>query len=354
MVVTGNKGEWSEYYAFLKLLVDMKLNFGGPSYDAIGGYYVVKKVSRVERDGTKSYTFEPDGTINIFVDGIAAGTFDGRALKAKTEILFSSLLESRGASFPVLDSVEVMQILKNSSLKASSASKEDLIIKVYDDVTGSTPEIGFSIKSIIGGAPTLLNASKATNFVYEVKNLNAEAISSINSKTTIRERLMAAEESGGSIEYIGLDSKNFEVNLQLLESTLPIILAKMIQFYYIGSGRRFEQVIDAMITQGVVLPGINGRLGYEYRLQNLLFAIALGMVPNTLWDGNVRAPGGYIVVKKNGELVSYSAYNSDDIKKNLLQTCRFETPDTGRHGFGYLYEENGKVYIKLNLQIRFV
>jgi len=57
-------------------------------------------------------------------------------------------------------------------------------MQIHDPLTGHNSIGGFSIKSDLGNAPTLLNASGATNFVYEVEGLTADDIAEINSINT--------------------------------------------------------------------------------------------------------------------------------------------------------------------------
>ena len=62
----------------------------------------------------------------------------------------------------------------------------------------------------------------------------------------------------------------------------------------------------------------------------------------------------YVIVKDNGEVLAYHIYNRDAFEKYLLNNTKFERGSTGKHGFATLYMENGKRYINLNLQIRFI
>ena len=67
------------------------------------------------------------------------------------------------------------------------------------------------------------------------------------------------------------------------------------------------------------------------------------------------ANGGYLVVRKDGEVVCYHFYNRNDIEDYLYYNTRFERASRSRYGFGSLYRgDDGQVYIKLNLQIRFL
>ena len=76
--------------------------------------------------------------------------------------------------------------------------------------------------------------------------------------------------------------------------------------------------------------------------------------PSKEWKGRYDANGGYLVVRKDGEIVCYHFYNRNDIEDYLYHNTRFERGSRTRHNFGSLFrEEDGDVYIRLNLQIRF-
>jgi len=42
------------------------------------------------------------------------------------------------------------------------------------------------------------------------------------------------------------------------------------------------------------------------------------------------------------------------LNDDLLEQTKLETASTSKHNFGKLYKENGDLFIKLNLQIRFI
>jgi len=77
------------------------------------------------------------------------------------------------------------------------------------------------------------------------------------------------------------------------------------------------------------------------------------MTPSGIWIGKYDATGGIIIVKEDGDLVCYHIYNRNEFQDYLLNNTRFEQASTSRYKFGSLYKENGKIYLKLNLQIRF-
>ena len=50
----------------------------------------------------------------------------------------------------------------------------------------------------------------------------------------------------------------------------------------------------------------------------------------------------------------YHLFNRNEFENYLVKNTKFETASTSRHQFGSIYKENGKYYLKLNLQIRFI
>jgi len=65
------------------------------------------------------------------------------------------------------------------------------------------------------------------------------------------------------------------------------------------------------------------------------------------------ATGGYLIVKENGDILCYHIYNSNQFEDYLFANTKLETASSTRHDFGKIYEDNGQIYFKLNLQIRF-
>ena len=72
-----------------------------------------------------------------------------------------------------------------------------------------------------------------------------------------------------------------------------------------------------------------------------------------LWSGKYDANGGYLVVKKDGEILCYHFYDQNRFEDFLFKNAYLERGKTRRHGYASLYrDEDSNVYFKLNLQIR--
>lgn len=359
-MLTGNRGEWSEIYAFLKLLSEKKLYAADSDLNRIESiYYPIIKILRSECDDNLEYIC--NSTIRI----ISGNT--GNELLAvpisefaeKAFFMLEQLKKSKGSSFSIPDIESFMNYIKCKTMKARSVDKSDIKIVVHDINTGFNPTLGFSIKSKLGKAPTLLNAARTTNFIYEIldKNLTEAQINEINgieSNSKIRTRINKIQELGCTLNFTDMESQIFLSNLQVIDSSLPLIIAQMLILFYKGAAstlidllREIERINPCNFNNEYQHPF------YEYKVKNFITDIALGMKPASIWNGKYDATGGYLIVKEDGDVLCYHMYNRNDFQEYLLKNSRFETPSSSRHYFGEIYKENSRLLLKLNLQIRF-
>ena len=92
---------------------------------------------------------------------------------------------------------------------------------------------------------------------------------------------------------------------------------------------------------------------YEYKIKHLLTSAALGMMPATAWSGRYDANGGYLVVRKNGEILCYHFYDRNRFEDYLFFNAYLERSSTSRHEYASIIKENdGTLSFKLNLQVR--
>lgn len=78
------------------------------------------------------------------------------------------------------------------------------------------------------------------------------------------------------------------------------------------------------------------------------------MMPSKVWSGELDATGGYLIVKEDGDILCYHIYNRNEFEDYLLNNTKLETASSTRHDFGTIYKQNGDLFFKLNLQIRFI
>lgn len=72
------------------------------------------------------------------------------------------------STFELPESVALMNDYHLEKVKANSSMKSDIEAIIKDELITQSKPIGFSIKSQVGGASTLLNASKRTSFIKSI------------------------------------------------------------------------------------------------------------------------------------------------------------------------------------------
>lgn len=356
-MLTGNRGEWSEIYALFKLLGDKQLNAGDPNLNKIEElFYPIVKIIRIEIDG--QFEYEINGDLVIISGGeeqlrIPVKTFTAQASKMLDK------MKGETGSFSLPEIEAFMNSVKCKKLKAQSTTKTDIRIVIHDQRINQTADLGFSIKSQLGNDATILNAGKTTNFIYEILgfNPNLEEINTINeieSKSKIKDRLEAIKNSGGKLKFVSLENSIFKNNLVLIDSLLPNILAEIITIFYTSKLSSTKDLTNIINQENPLQFDTQfAHTFYEYKIKRLLTDVALGMMPSKVWTGIYDATGGYLIVKLNGEVLCYHIYNRNQFEDYLFANTKLETASSTRHEFGKIYEENGKFYFKLNLQIRY-
>lgn len=358
MSLTGNKGEWSEIYVLLKLLGEKRVYAGDAELNRIEDlFYPILKVLRNEQGNNYEYSIN---------DNIVIVTEKGEELLRKNVVDFLEqarqllvvIQNSRGV-FSAPEIERFMSEIRCNTLKAKSQDKTDIRIVIHDLRTGMTPKLGFSIKSQVGNDSTLLNAGKTTNVCYRIDDcelLETEIVSinEINSRQKILDRTKAILKKG-TLQYVGMDDTTFNNNLVLIDSLLPQIVAEiLLQGYSTGEYDLKKNTEEVAKKNPMNYDISNNHAYYEHKIKNLLVASALGMVPHTPWNGKYDANGGYLVVKEDGEVLCYHFYDRNYFEDYLYKNTRLETPSTSRYGFGLIFKgDDGKLYYKLNLQIRF-
>lgn len=358
MVIRGNKGEWSEIYTLFRLLGDGKLFAGDADMNRLPLFYPILSIIRNEIEELR-YNPNRDGCVNIIKsDGTSVATVRMSEFCEQADALFATIKAMKASSFEVPEAEAFMGRIFCSRLKAPSHDKSDIQIVIHDLRTGMMPLLGFSVKSQLGAKSTLLNASGATNMTYRIAGcaLSDEDVIVINSVDDHWSRMKTIRSYGGHLEFMSYDNLAFENNLLFVDYCLPKLMAYCVEAaHFMGGGNTVKDVVAfAASSNKLGYDGVNVGAFYEYKMKNLLVASALGMTPSKPWEGKYDATGGYIVVKKDGDIVCYHFYNKNELEDYLFSNTYFERGSRERHNFGVLYRDSdGTVCLKLNLQIRF-
>lgn len=357
-MISGNRGEWSEFYAFLRVLSNGRVLSADANLNVLPGspYIPVVKAIRQGSD-QEPLNYNTGSTITVTdSNDTLLLEIDSSQVKEQADYLYSEIAKSEFCSSGAFELPEVEKFMNKllvTSLKAPSASKTDITLQIHDERTGTDPVCGWSIKSEIGAAPTLLNASAATNIVYRVTGLEfdqIEQINSIDSRAKIMLRVQEIINNGGRFEFLeGRDT--FIRNLRLIDSVFPQILSEALMIRYKDKVTAIKDIVGLLEERDPLSLGAGM---YEYKFKKFLCSIALGMVPAENWNGRDDANGGYIIVRKDGEVVAFHVYNRDAFEDYLFDHTKIDTPSSSRHHFGELYQKDRMICFDLNFQIRFI
>lgn len=357
-MLKGNKGEWSEIYAFCYLLSHGILRAADKDLNPTNVFFPILKILREEDRGTvlNYYPANADwNEIKVFNGNTLLGTVS----KEEMDNIVATLLDKIPSGERAFTIPEVEQFFNGihiHKLKADSAHKQDIDVQIHDIHTGIDPVCGFSIKSYLGSRPTLVNPGKNTNFVYTIDGCDeevAEQVNSIDTRTKIIDRIGHLGATGCTISCSNeMISAQFKENLEFVDSKMPEIVSHVLLIAYRNGVKKLSQAVELIKAENPL--GYSNPNMYEYKMKKLLCACALGMTPEKHWEGAEDANGGYIVVKRDGSVVCYHIYNRTDFEQYLYDYTCFDTPSTTRYEYMSVYEENGIYKLKLNLQIRFV
>jgi type II restriction enzyme len=341
---TGNLGEWSEVYAFLKILHDGEVSEVDSNLVQKKSKVRFRDIIRDDSSGIRLFPTRQDSY------GSGADRVERAELEeALTKFRMARLSARTPGAFTFPPFSELMSRLGITKIKSSSKNKVDLEARIVTNYTDEDPTEGFSIKSELGSPATLVNAGAHTAFQYRIEtNLShANELAASFPRSEVRGLITQLRSKGIVLEPCGPRSQVLSDNLKFFGEDTPDLMSRLLLSYYSGEGKSLWALTESMGLSTTPLSQA------RYKVGQFLRAAALGLRPATPWSGFQQAHGGFIVVKKDGLLGIVSARSEDDFRSYLLRRSYLDTPSTSRHGFGFVYGEVATPYIDLNLQVRF-
>lgn len=338
-----NKGEWSEPYCLLKIITDQKLYLCNSDLTISGGY--------IDVTGGKlsdNVTYKICDDVIEFYIAQEQKDYAQSYIKKIVANALSELQKKQKRTFTIKEIENFYSNIGNPPIKSKSSSKSDCILSVFDDLTNSKEELNFTIKSFLSGSPSLINASKATNFNFKV-SCDSQDYKNLKSKSLVR----LLQKNNHAIEFDCMDNNTYEKNLMLVDTQMPLIISELLKIYY-GSKTKLVSDIADLIKKNNPLK-IQDVSIYENKLKDFLFYSSTGMVPNKEWEGVQDIDGGCLIVRNDGEVVTFYIFRKSFLiyfRNYLYNNCFLDTASTSRHDFGRLYQENNVSYLKLNLLVR--
>ncbi len=356
--MTGNKGEWSELFVFFKLLADGKLFSADKDLNKTESFIEVNSIYR--KDSGKRLEFKITENINLIDQ--TTGKLILSFPKEKAEEISNRLLKEINSGKKKSDElIQSFNDLLITEVSDKSQKKGDINILIYDPTHGIESDQKFSIKSFLGSKPTLFNANKTTNIIYKINDKTGSAVSDshlkeinlIASRHKYIDRIKRIIELGYQINFDSYQDDTFKLNLQIIDSDLPEIIAEIVLDKYVNRVINITEVIEKLNHENPMSYDLSqGHQFYEYRIINFLVEVALGMTSKTVWSGEYDVIGGIIIVKQDSEIVCYHLVDFNKFKTYLKNATKLDNPSGGKMGYGEVYMENNSSFIKLNFQIK--
>ncbi len=377
-----NKGEWSEIYIFFKLMSDRKVYAADKNMNKLKDVFLnIVSIIREENLGIE-YRYYTGDNIVIKRNGESVKTLDSSLFTANAARVWEMITGNKGNT--TFTDAEIWEFLESIFIKNISAPAQkkndyfggtkDIVLDTIDYRSGVSQIMGFSCKSDIDSASTLFNASgDNTNFEYElVGNMNDEIMDRFNSmfKEVIRKGEICYDvATGDRLNYLksyGIDVKFVKAVKDTARQNLircggletPAIVAEMLKYYYYnksGTDTSVDEAIQYLAENDIIGYGFGDLYNtYHLKIANLLYCMFTGLRFAKPWNGKSDVSGGYIVVKRDSDVVAYHSCIADEFKDFLVDKLRFEAPSCSRHDYMSIYKkDDGKYYIKFALQFRF-
>lgn len=350
-----NRGEWSEIYAILSMLLCPKLSIGDSELEEITKeLYNLKKIKVYPNTGIAEYELNDNGDVRVYFNDDFDSLIRQIELAKNRSKIYEAIKNAPvgGGAFEIDDINDLLvKMTKGAPIKSKSMSKEDIEATILDVRLGANKVLKYSIKSSLGSPATILNSSQSTNFLYEITGLSKYYIDEINSIDThskLLDRLNAIYKYGGMIKFVKVCSETFDYNLRMIDSNLPTYLGNALLESYRGN----KDLVNCFIN-GNNFDDENFALK---KLADFMEGISFGFVPGAKWNGNNSVNGGLVIVKNDGTVMVLDlVYFRNEVLKYIMKETKFDSPSTSRYGMLNLYTMplDDKIYFTLNIQLRY-
>ena len=185
--------------------------------------------------------------------------------------------------------------------------------------------------------------------VPTINKINAEG-----EEDDVTSRMLMIERLGGVLKYNDVADKIFRSNLSMIDLHAGRMFAEMTRIMWLDGITKVSELteeIKKLNPLKIKDELINKHGYYEYKVKELLLALAMGMRPAKMYNGTDSAISGFLFVTAEGEVLCYQKAFRQVFADFLYQNSRLEKGSTEKDKYGYLERENGVYYFKLNLKI---
>lgn len=356
MAFEATKREWSELYAFFRLLANGYVYAGTPDAKKNEELcWPVAMVQREEHDGTRQYIIEDE---NIYIKG---ENIDKRIPREDfvtvAGLVLDAIKQSKDMEVESPEGVEeFLDEVAIFDLEAKTDDRTDFHVAFYNE---HTPLVGFCVRSKLSPMFPLLDGGRTANFKFEQTGVKfatptVNKINAFGEEEDVIGRMLMIERLGGNLKFNDAADKVFRSNLHMIDLHFPRILGEMCRAMHLEGITRVSELTDYIKQLNPLKIKdelITKHRYYEHKMKEFLLALALGMRPAKMYNGTNSAVAGFMMVDGAGEVVCYQKADRQTFADFLYYNTRLEKGPTAKDKYGYLEKENGVYYFKLNLKI---
>lgn len=357
MAFEATKREWGELYAFFRILADGNVSAGTPDVKPDETNVIpVAMVQREEHDGTRQYIIEKD-YIRINGENIDK-QIPREDFETVAELIREAIKNTSGNDVMSPDGVEeFLDEVAIFNLEAQTEDRTDFSVAFYDV---NAPLVGFCVRSRLGGKMLpLLDGGRSANFKFEQTGIKfaVPTINKINAEgeeDDVTTRMLMIERLGGVLKYNDVADKIFRSNLSLIDLHAGRMFAEMVRIMWLDGITKVSELteeIKKLNPLKIKDELINKHGYYEYKVKELLLALAMCMRPAKMYNGTESAISGFMFVTSEGKVLCYQKAYRQVFADFLYYNTRLEKGSTEKDKYGYLERENGVYYFKLNFKI---
>lgn len=360
-MLTASRKEWSELYTVFSLLARGAVDAGNAAGEPVGTPLPIALLTRREHDGERRYYVEGE---RIRVVGEQMDVcFPREDFGAVASLILSGLSVSREAEIEAAPGVEeFLDAVRIYDMEAVTDDRMDFYLSFY---SADAPPVGFRIQSRLCGMTPLLDGGRTANLKWEQTGVrfSGPAVNKINyteapdNPAEVARRMLYIESMGGVLKYNDVADKIFRSNLLMIDSNFPRVLAAMLRMLHLDNVARIDELTARVEEQNPlkIKDELVHKHGfYRYKVKQFLVALALGLRPAKMFNGEETAVSGFIAVGAAGELLCYQKADRQTMADYLFTHTRLEKGLPDKDKYGYLERENRAYYLKLNLKVGFI
>lgn len=356
MAFEATKRELCELYTFFRLLAEGKVALGTTEAKKGEMNWPIAMIQREEHDGTRRYYIEKK------MIRIESELFNKSMPREDFGIVADLILKAvKSSSENIVITPDVIEEFMDEAdifdLEARTEDRTDFSVAFWHP---EAPLKGFNVRSRLSTMNPLLDGGRAANLKLEQSGVKfaTPTVDKINaipeSPNEVVERILMIERLGGVLKYSDVADRVFRSNLQMIDLHFPRVLTEMVRIMHLDDITRISELTEAMKQMNPLKIKdelINKHGFYEFKMKQFLMALALGMRPAKIYNGQDSSVEGILLVDGSGEVLCYHKSEKQVMENFLFLNTRLEKGSLDKDKYGFLEKENGTYYFKLNAKI---